>query len=262
MPPFRFNIPPGWAATTLGTATYPRGVKAKLSEMPGATFIGLEHIEAHTMRLLDTAKTSDVKSSGSYFQAGDVLYGRLRPYLNKVYMPDFAGLASGEFIVFPKQDNLDNAYLKYFLNHWEFASFATRLNAGDRPRVDFSQLADYPLPLPPLAEQRRIVDAIETQFARLDASVAALRRAQGRTCGATGPASSGTSGRAARFPQRRSWPAPGAASTNPPPSCWSASWPGAAPAGSRGKSGGSSPLICGILARKDGERNGCQTRCA
>ncbi len=128
------------------------------------------------MRLLDTAKTGDVKSSGSYFDRGDVLYGRLRPYLNKVYMPDFGGLASGEFIVFPSQPNLDNAYLKYFLNQWEFVSFVTRLNTGDRPRVDFTQFADYPFPLPPFPEQHRIVAEIETQFTRLDASVAALRR--------------------------------------------------------------------------------------
>ena len=132
------------------------------------------------MRLLDTAKTSDVKSSGSYFDRGDVLYGRLRPYLNKVYMPDFGGLASGEFIVFPSQPNLDNAYLKYFLNQWEFVSFVTRLNTGDRPRVDFTQFADYPIPLPPLLEQHRIVAEIETQFTRLDASVAALRRARAK----------------------------------------------------------------------------------
>ena len=98
--------------------------------------------------------------------------------MNKVYSPDFTGLASGEFIVFPNQVHLNNGYLKYFLNQWEFVSFATRLNAGDRPRVDFAQLADYPLPLPPLTEQRRIVAEIETQFTRLDASVAALRRAR------------------------------------------------------------------------------------
>ena len=171
-------LPTKWAVTTLETITHPRGFKAKPSEMPDAPFVGLEHVEAHTMRLLTTAKTSDVKSSGSYFDGGDVLYGRLRPYLNKVYMPDFSGLASGEFIVFPSQPHLDNAYLKYFLNQWEFVSFVTRLNTGDRPRVDFSQFADYPIPLPPLVEQRRIVAAIETQFARLDASVAALRRAQ------------------------------------------------------------------------------------
>ena len=172
------NLPSGWVETTLSDVTKPRGMKVKPSEMPDAPFIGLEHIEAHTMRLLDVATTSDVKSSGSYFKQGDVIYGRLRPYLNKVYMPDFTGLASGEFIVFPNQPCLENPYLKYFLNQWEFASFATRLNAGDRPRVEFSQFADYPFPLPPLPEQRRIVAEVETQFTRLDASVASLQRAQ------------------------------------------------------------------------------------
>ena len=141
--------PPGWVTTTLGEVTAPRGLRIKPSEMQDAPFIGLEHIEAHTMRLLDMAKASEVKSSASYFSQGDVIYGRLRPYLNKVYMPDFSGLASGEFIVFASQPNLNNAYLKYFLNQWEFVSFVTRLNTGDRPRVDFTQFAEYPLPLAP-----------------------------------------------------------------------------------------------------------------
>ena len=130
------------------------------------------------MKLLGMGQTHDVKSAGSYFAQGDVLYGRLRPYLNKVYMPGFTGLASGEFIVFPSQNFLYNAYLKYFLNQVGFASFATRLNAGDRPRVDFSQLSDHPFPLPPLPEQHRIVAEIEKHFTRLDASVAALKRVQ------------------------------------------------------------------------------------
>ena len=130
------------------------------------------------MKLLGMGHTHDVKSSGSYFAPRDVLYGRLRPYLNKVYMPDFGGLASGEFIVFKEHSFLDNAYLKYFLNQIEFAAYATRLNTGDRPRVDFSQLADCPFPFAPIAEQRRIVAEIEKQFTRLDASVTALKRAQ------------------------------------------------------------------------------------
>ena len=146
--------------------------------MANAPFIGLDCVEPHTMRLLTTGSTAEVKSPGSYFVRGDVLYSRLRPYLNKVFMPDFTGLASGEFIVFKNHPLLDNAFLKYFLNQIEFASYASRLNAGDRPRVDFSQLADYPFPLPPLPEQHRIVAEIEKQFTRLDASVAALKRAQ------------------------------------------------------------------------------------
>ena len=171
-------IPVGWVQTTLQSVTSPRGLKVKPAAMPGVPFLGLEHIEAHTMKLLGMGQTHDVKSAGSYFAQGDVLYGRLRPYLNKVYMPGFTGLASGEFIVFPSQNFLDNAYLKYFLNQVGFASFATRLNAGDRPRVDFSQLSDHPFPLPPLPEQHRIVAEIEKQFTRLDASAIALKRVQ------------------------------------------------------------------------------------
>ena len=171
-------LPSTWVTTTLGNVTFPRGVKVKPSELADAPFIGLKDIEAHTLRLLGVGQARDVKSSGSYFDRGDVLYGRLRPYLNKVYQPDFSGMASGEFIVFPSQSHLDNAYLMYFLNQLEFASFATRLNAGDRPRVDFGQLEEYPLPLAPILEQRRIVEEIEKQFTRLDAAETALKRVQ------------------------------------------------------------------------------------
>ena len=146
--------------------------------MKDAPFIGLEHIEAQTMRLLATVKAREVKSSASYFDQGDVIYGRLRPYLNKVHMPNFSGLASAEFIVFPSHPCLDNAYLQYFLNQWEFVSFVNRLNTGDRPRVEFTQFSSYPFPFPPLPEQHRIVAEIEKQFTRLDASVAALKRAR------------------------------------------------------------------------------------
>lgn len=150
----------------------------KPSEMPGAPFIGLQHVEAHTMQMVGMGSTDDVKSSASYFGPGDVLYGRLRPYLNKVCQPSFEGLASGEFIVFSRQPSLDNTYLQYFLNRLEFVSAVTSMNTGDRPRVNFDQFADLPFPLPPLPEQRRIVVEIEKQFTRLDASVDGLKRAQ------------------------------------------------------------------------------------
>jgi type I restriction enzyme S subunit len=136
----------------------------------------MEHIEAHTMRLLATARSGDMKSSAVHFWPGDVLYGRLRPYLNKVYRPDFEGLCSAEFIVLPTSEHLESAYLQYLLNSAPFVSFASHLNTGDRPRVDFEQMASYPLPFPPLPEQRRIVAEIEKHFTRLDAAVAALKR--------------------------------------------------------------------------------------
>ena len=136
----------------------------------------MEHIQAHSMKLLGTVPASTMKSSAVHFKPGDVLYGRLRPYLNKVYRPSFEGLCSAEFIVLPENDRVDGAYLQYFLNSPAFVKYASHLNAGDRPRVDFDQLAPYEIPLPNLDDQRRIVAEIEKQFSRLDDAVASLKR--------------------------------------------------------------------------------------
>ena len=170
--------PRGWVWTTLREITHPRGLRLLPSQMPDASFIGLQHLEPHTMRLVGMGQAAAMKSSAAYFGPGDVLYGRLRPYLNKVYKPDFEGLASAEFIVFQSHASLDNGYLQYFLNSSGFVSFASRLNTGDRPRVDFDQLADHLFPFPPLSEQHRIVAEIEKHLTRLDAAVAALHRTQ------------------------------------------------------------------------------------
>jgi type I restriction enzyme S subunit len=172
------TLPPGWVWTRLGEITDTTRMRADPQDHPDARFIGMEHVEAHTMRLLGTIPAREMHSSAERFKPGDVLYGRLRPYLNKVLSPDFAGLCSGEFIIFRKVPHLENRYLQYFLNSADFVSFASHLNAGDRPRVNFDQLADYPFPLPAIAEQRRIVAEIEKQFTRLDAGVVALKRVQ------------------------------------------------------------------------------------
>jgi type I restriction enzyme S subunit len=166
----------GWQTKPLGEVVKPTRPRIKPAERPDLPFVGMEHIEAHTMKLLGTVHASTMKSSAVHFQPGDVLYGRLRPYLNKVYRPDFEGLCSAEFIVFPKTDGLESRYLQYFLNTSAFVSFASHLNTGDRPRVDFDQVAPFPFPVAPPDQQKRIVAEIEKQFSRLDEAVANLNR--------------------------------------------------------------------------------------
>jgi type I restriction enzyme S subunit len=174
------SIPPGWVKTTLGDVVHPSRPRVSPSETPELPFIGMEHIEAHTMRLLGTVPAGEMRSNAVHFQPNDVLYGRLRPYLNKVYRPDFEGLCSAEFIVFPFSEHLESRLVQYFLNSSDFVAFATHLNEGDRPRVDFNQLADYPFLLPPLAEQRRIVAELERHFTRLDVASTSLRQASAK----------------------------------------------------------------------------------
>jgi type I restriction enzyme S subunit len=169
-------LPNGWVWTTLGEATNPIQKRVNPHTYPDLPYIGMENIEPHTMRLLGTVPAREMRSTADSFSSGDVLYGRLRPYLNKVYRPDFKGLCSTEFIIFRKVPHTESKYLQYFLNSWDFVQFANRLNAGDRPRVKFEQLADYPFPLPPLPEQERIVSRLEELLSDLEAGVEALER--------------------------------------------------------------------------------------
>ena len=170
------ELPAGWAWTTLGDMTRPLRAKAQPSACPDVPFVGMEHVEAQTMRLLGTVPAQTMRSAALRFRAGDVLYGRLRPYLNKVLRPEFDGLCSAEFLIFPGDGGVDSRFIQYLLNSAPFVAFSSHLNEGDRPRVDFEQLAGYTVPLPPPAEQQRIVAEIEKQVSRLDAGVAALER--------------------------------------------------------------------------------------
>jgi type I restriction enzyme, S subunit len=170
--------PPGWAKTTLGEIVEPRRGKANPQASPDKHFIGMEQVEAHTMRLLGTVRAGEMKSAANVFECGDVLYGRLRPYLNKVIQPDFSGLCSGEFIVLPESRTVSGRFLKYRLNAPDFVRFASRINTGDRPRVDFDQLKGFELLLPPRNEQDRICDAIEEILSDLGAGVTSLEVVQ------------------------------------------------------------------------------------
>jgi type I restriction enzyme S subunit len=156
----------------------PRTEKALPADFPDEPFLGLDDVEAHTTRLLGSKPSKSMKSAAKRFYPGDVLYSRLRPYLNKVWLADRSGLCSSEFIVFPPTGNLDGAFLKYRLNARDFVSFANSLNAGDRPRVDFDQISAFCLPPFSLGYQRKLVARIEELFSELDAGEESLRAAR------------------------------------------------------------------------------------
>ena len=170
------GLPSGWAACTLADATLPGRERGNPADFAGQPFIGLEHVEAHTTTLLGYVTAETMRSSGVRFSEGDVLYARMRPYLNKVWLADRDGLCSGEFIVFPSSGALRGGFLKYRLNAQDFVRFSDRATTGDRPRADFADFGKFPVLVPPLAEQERIADRIDELFTDLSAGVAALER--------------------------------------------------------------------------------------
>ena len=172
------KLPRSWASGPLSDFISPRGEKVSPADFPDLPFIGMDHVEPHTTKIVGSVPSGQMKSRASRFCKGDVLYGRLRPYLNKVAQPAFDGLASGEFIVFEGNERIDPGFLRYRLHAQDFVSFASHLNEGDRPRVNFDQIGKFEVLVPPLSEQRRIVARVEALFEEIDCGIKSLRDAQ------------------------------------------------------------------------------------
>lgn len=174
------ELPKSWVKTTLGEIAEPSRERALPAEFPVMRYVGLEHIEPQTMRLIGHGNARDVRSSSVRFSKGDVLYGKMRPYLNKVWVADCDGLCSAEFLVFRKRDGLNSQFLAVRLSAEDFVTFANGQASGERPRVDFEKLSRFPILLPPIAEQDRIVAKLNAAFSRTGRAETAARRAQER----------------------------------------------------------------------------------
>ena len=141
-------------------------------------YLGLENIRPQTGELVDFAprKAMTVKSRSKIFRRGDVLFGRLRPELNKVYIADGAvadGICSGEFIVLIAAEKfLVPRYLRHVLASRFVTQFARQLKSGAAlPRMNVDDLLSIEIPIPPLPIQTRISQQLEAY----DEELAALR---------------------------------------------------------------------------------------
>ena len=127
--------------------------------------LNLDQVESDTGRVLDRiwVQPDELGPSTYPFEAGTVLYSKLRPYLNKVVVADEPGYATTELVPLRCDgDKVLPAYLAYFLRSKEFLSFANTVVAGAKmPRMVMSEFWKYKVPLPPLAEQRRIATILD-----------------------------------------------------------------------------------------------------
>lgn len=165
--------------TTLGEIISPRRERVTYNGDNGnIPFIGLDCIAPNALAPFKVNSLQDTKSTCFMFYKNDVLYGRMRSYLNKVFKAEINGAASAEFIVFPSNTQILPDYLKYTLHQQKFVEFATRNSSGDRPRVKFEEdLSTFSLILPSLPEQKAIVEKIEKAFACADKAQAAISAA-------------------------------------------------------------------------------------
>lgn len=173
-----WDLPDGWVWTRLGNLVDLRGEKAPPDKDSSFAFVGMDDVPANSLRIETTGAFKSMKSAGNKFYSRDILYGRLRPYLNKVVVAGFEGVASGEFIVMKARKGVDPRYLQLWMHARRFVNDAMRDTSGDRPRIDFEKIAGIDLPLPPSPEQKRIIERIDALFTETADGEIALTRAR------------------------------------------------------------------------------------
>ena len=136
--------------------------------------IALENIETNTGRLIATDSVFD--GEGVHFEPGDILFGKLRPYLAKVYLAKESAQAVGDFYVFRSNGSIIPAYLHKLIIS---APFIGVVNAGTygtkMPRASWQDISQLNIPLPPIEEQNAIVEYIESKTNKIDTMVEALK---------------------------------------------------------------------------------------
>lgn len=128
-------------------------------------YIGLEHIEQQTLRLNGIGSSNDVISNKFKFYAGDVLYGRLRPYFRKVFNPKFDGVCSTEIFVLKNKKIIDKSFLYYLVASEEFTNIANSGSSGTHmPRADWRQLVKSEWSIPSDIETQTQIAQILTSL--------------------------------------------------------------------------------------------------
>lgn len=132
-------------------------------------YVGLEDIEGFTGRFLGGLDPRAVASSTFKFSSSHVLYGRLRPYLNKVLVPNFEGHCSSEIFPLKPTSQLNRSYLYYWLSSDRIVSAINETCTGARmPRANVNTILTFEIPLPPLPEQKRLVAILDEVFADIE----------------------------------------------------------------------------------------------
>lgn len=133
---------------------------ASETECRTLAYVGLEHIEKGAGHFnTDFRRKPEALLAAKYrFTPSHILYGKLRPYLNKVALPDFDGVCTTEILpLLPEPTDLERGYLYGVLLSPRFVKWASNSVSGaNLPRLDPERLSEYAFAIPDMSEQRRI----------------------------------------------------------------------------------------------------------
>lgn len=144
-------------------------MEAKNNEL---AYLGMENIESKTGRFIKTE--SEAEGLANYFDKDNILFGKLRPYLAKVYLAIDKGICSSEFLVYETSKSIVNpTHFKNILLSASFIQLIDSSTYGSKmPRANADYIGNQELPLPPLSEQQQIATFIEEQSTKIDQAIA------------------------------------------------------------------------------------------
>ena len=168
-----FEIPSSWVWTTLGEISNYGDNKNVLVENIGFTdwVLELEDIEKDSGIIVQCVTKSERKINGTRhkFCTGEILYSKLRTYLNKVLIAPSDGYCTTEIMPFGTFGILLNDYVCHVLRSTYFLDYTIQCGYGVKmPRLSTTDACNGMIPLPPFSEQKRIVCEIKRWFALID----------------------------------------------------------------------------------------------
>ena len=168
-----FEIPNSWVWTKLGDiCNYGKSTNVSIDNIDDKDWVlELEDIEKDSARIIQHLSKKDRQINGvrHKFTNGDILYSKLRTYLNKVLIAPQDGYCTTEIIPFKAYGNISNEFICHVLRSQFFLDYTAQCGYGVKmPRLSTTDACKGFFPLPPLAEQERIVKEIERWFDLID----------------------------------------------------------------------------------------------
>ena len=163
-------LPAGWKNHRLGEIC--DRVKESYKPVDGGDtpYVGLEHLAQGFPAFVGRGTESEIKSSKTAFKAGDILFGKLRPYLRKGAQADFDGVCSTDILAFRTKTGCESGFLRFLVHSDEFVDHAKSTTSGvQHPRTSWPSLREFRLSLPTLPEQKMIAHILSTVQREIEA---------------------------------------------------------------------------------------------
>ena len=162
------DVPKEWEVKKLKFIVYLINHKTEFSKVD-LPYLGLEHIEPWTGNRIGDAEASS-EGIVQIYKSGDVLFGKLRPYLAKIYLADNNGACTTEVLVLRPTSELKSSFLRYFMSTEAFINEVNGSTYGTKmPRANWEFIGRMPVLLPTQREQEKIVEYIHKETAKIDA---------------------------------------------------------------------------------------------